>query len=252
MLLGGLINVIRSFPLYNIEIATIRGGTPKTTLVTVKAVQPNSPASSAGIKTGDKILSINNKTITNTGQVTTITHENIGKSLEIVISRNGNSQTIWAIPRSTSTVVQGALGIQVTDSVIAKEPSYQLIPSTILRSYGGYEVATPTLGVFPPAFFNQSREYYDKSLGRLRLLIEGVAAFVIAIGLLKLKKWAYLGFMLVSFVSLIEVVASTFRAGMLGNLFVTTTLLISIAIEALSIWYVYTCRKYFIPHKKTN
>ncbi|MDD8018679.1 MAG: RIP metalloprotease RseP, partial [Bacteroidota bacterium] len=64
------------------------------------AVMKDSPAEKAGLHTGDKILSINNRPIDHWESIqTTIYFDEIGKDLAMKIERSGNQETL-TIPRS--------------------------------------------------------------------------------------------------------------------------------------------------------
>lgn len=61
----------------------------------VSSIQPNSPAASAGIKTGDLVTAINGKAITSTEQfIATVDNYNPGDTVSLTIKRGGQTQNI--------------------------------------------------------------------------------------------------------------------------------------------------------------
>ncbi|MBW3568866.1 RIP metalloprotease RseP [Candidatus Parcubacteria bacterium] len=62
--------------------------------VLTSKVTENSPAEQAGIKEGDRIVSINNTQISRLGEIGDLTEENAGQTVPIVIERNGKRQAL--------------------------------------------------------------------------------------------------------------------------------------------------------------
>ena len=73
-------------------------------------IVPNSPAEKAGIKTNDRILSIASRPITNVDQVAEATSTNAGKTVQVVVDRSGQQQTIEVTLNKENTG-NGYLGI---------------------------------------------------------------------------------------------------------------------------------------------
>jgi len=67
---------------------------------TTKIVQliPGYPAQKAGMREGDRIVSINGKTITDGNELIDVVHRSPGKPLRIVYERNGSDATVVATP----------------------------------------------------------------------------------------------------------------------------------------------------------
>lgn len=75
---------------------TVDSDTKITREVVIKAgsVDQNEPAAKAGIKDGDHIVAINNKKLTSTAQIGSISKDNAGKTIPFTIERDGQQQSI--------------------------------------------------------------------------------------------------------------------------------------------------------------
>ena len=92
---GAAINVLVALTL--MIIITIYVGVPTNTL---DKVVPNSPAASSGILAGDKIISIDGKETSSwIDTVTAISKNRDGKTIEIVVSRDGMENTFIITPK---------------------------------------------------------------------------------------------------------------------------------------------------------
>ncbi len=92
---GAAINVLVALTL--MIIITIYVGVPTNTL---DKVVPNSPAASSGILAGDKIISIDGKETSSwIDTVTAISKNRDGKTMEIVVSRDGMENTFIITPK---------------------------------------------------------------------------------------------------------------------------------------------------------
>ena len=80
-----------------------------TAIPRIAAVEPNSPAATAGFKVGDLIVSIDGSRIDNFGDVQRIVNFSPGLSLTIVVDRGGVLYTLKAIPAEKDK--KGMLGI---------------------------------------------------------------------------------------------------------------------------------------------
>lgn len=90
-------------PLTNILLAiillSIAAGLSTTATTTIKTVTESSPAKLAGLKSGDKLLSIAEKEINSYDQVSEYIQISKGKEVNAVIERNGNKETIKITPK---------------------------------------------------------------------------------------------------------------------------------------------------------
>ncbi len=109
-----------------LHIATGRGevgraGIAPSTGVTVLEVQPGRPADRAGLRPGDRLVSIDGIAITTLGKVLTIIQGSPERPLEFVLERDGAPYT-----RTITPIREGDRGL------IGFVPN----PPTVLRSYG--------------------------------------------------------------------------------------------------------------------
>lgn len=88
-------------------------------VVAIAGVVENSPAEKAGLKTGDKITSINNEKIEISAQVSEITKERAGETIAINLMRDGQSQNAVATLNSKDDSGKGYLGIQTMQDTYA-------------------------------------------------------------------------------------------------------------------------------------
>jgi membrane-associated protease RseP (regulator of RpoE activity) len=77
---------------------------------------PAAPGLEAGIKPGDRIVSMNGQEITTWDQATAIIRESAGRELSIVVERDGEQQTLTATPLLTERYVTDARGAIVKDA----------------------------------------------------------------------------------------------------------------------------------------
>lgn len=103
----------------------------------VYGVAVNSPADKAGIEAGDTIISINGQTITDPNQVSAITSQNLGKTVTIVVERNGKQLgPIALIPRVSPPAGEGAVGISVDLPLhIVRYPVWKAVPLGFQATY---------------------------------------------------------------------------------------------------------------------
>ena len=67
----------------------------------VDLVMPHSEADRVGLRTGDQIIKINDKTIKNGRDMLTIVHDSANKRLHIIIRRHGDLVSVYATPKPT-------------------------------------------------------------------------------------------------------------------------------------------------------
>lgn len=79
--------------------------------VQVVAVQDGSPAEKAGLKTGDVILEVDDKSITESEQLAHVTKDKAGQTVQILYSRDSQQKITKAELRSPDESTSGYLGI---------------------------------------------------------------------------------------------------------------------------------------------
>jgi regulator of sigma E protease len=101
--------------------------------VVVDEVAPNSPAAAAGINDGDTIISINDKSVNNTGDLQRYIQLNLGREIEITVTHdNLNQESFRLVPRWRPPEGEGAIGVAVTTvdatTVRQSEPAWRAVP----------------------------------------------------------------------------------------------------------------------------
>ena len=95
--------------------------------VFVTDIAKDSPAQSAGLKTGDQVISINGEKITSPSQLASITKKYLGEKLSLkILQENKTEKNIEVTPRKTYPANQGPIGVGISSDVITKKyPLYQ-------------------------------------------------------------------------------------------------------------------------------
>lgn len=95
--------------------------------VKVSEILPNSPAETSGILPGDQIVEINHTKIKQTEYFTEIVAQNLGQTVPVIISRDGEVKTLTTTFNSEFKEDQGALGVIYEPQEIYK-PNLLLSP----------------------------------------------------------------------------------------------------------------------------
>lgn len=101
--------------------------------VIISAVAPGSPAASAGLKSGDIILSFAGKSLDQPEQLQGLSKSSEGKPTTLEIKRDGKSFDVTLTPRTSWPQDQGPIGIVITEQALQTEPVYYSIPSALLN-----------------------------------------------------------------------------------------------------------------------
>jgi membrane-associated protease RseP (regulator of RpoE activity) len=124
MLGGPVMNLLIAFVLYAILLCGFGVSSPTTTISdisqcvlpatttssTCPANYTPSPALAAGFKKGDKLVSIAGTKVTSWDQSTAIIQKSAGKTIPIVVARDGKDVTLSASPLASTRLVTDALG----------------------------------------------------------------------------------------------------------------------------------------------
>jgi regulator of sigma E protease len=102
--------------------------------VVVLQVAQNSPAAEAGIIAGDELVEF--ETV---DDFIAEAKQRAETQMEIVINREGEQKTIYAIPRSNPPVGEGALGIALGESGIAQVSFWQALGEAALVAWGMFK-----------------------------------------------------------------------------------------------------------------
>ena len=109
---GSLMNAL--LPLLLFSIAFMVPHDTLTGQVVVEEVATNSPAASAGIESGDVILSINEKPVHNINDLQRNIYLNLGKEITLLIKHSDSTtEDIRVIPRWAPPEGEGAIGVAV-------------------------------------------------------------------------------------------------------------------------------------------
>jgi regulator of sigma E protease len=128
-LLGGpVMNLLLASLLFAIVVSQI--GMPQYNVAQIKEVTAGSPAAIAGFSNGDIFAEVNGQKIISVEQVISITQQNLGKEMNLVISRDGKELSLSITPRLNPPAGQGAMGIVLGNPILPIN-LFQAIPSGI-------------------------------------------------------------------------------------------------------------------------
>lgn len=96
-------------------------------------VTQNSPASKAGLKTGDYITSIDGQKLNDTQTFIKETRQNVGKEVTLTVKRGEKSFTVTLTPRKVYPKNEGPIGIGISNVEVKKYKWYEA------PFYGTYE-----------------------------------------------------------------------------------------------------------------
>lgn len=134
---GSLMNALLPILLFSIAFMV-----PHNVLVgqvMIEDVAPNSPAEMAGIRPGDMVLGINDKTVRNNRDLQRNIQFNLGEEVTILVEHaDSTTESVMLIPRWRPPAGQGAVGImiQTVNPVVVRQsyPFWQAIPMGVNKS----------------------------------------------------------------------------------------------------------------------
>ncbi|OIO34393.1 MAG: RIP metalloprotease RseP [Candidatus Omnitrophica bacterium CG1_02_40_15] len=118
---GPLLNYILAFLIFSF---VFMAGSPTLT-TKIGKVMPGYPAESAGLKTGDRILSINGKDMAYWEDVANIIHTNKNPEMKLLVERNGEQVPLIAMPKSQD--MKTIFGVRKSISIIGIAPSDEVV-----------------------------------------------------------------------------------------------------------------------------
>jgi membrane-associated protease RseP (regulator of RpoE activity) len=154
ILAGVSVNLILAYLL--IYVALIGRGLPDTLSAKVNRVLPDSPAAAAGLRDGDKIVSVDGQRLDVDHDIGHTLQDRVGKPTAIVVDRPGaGPQALEAIPKArSSTDHSGIIGVEVSQSVASYESfsPFSAVPGS-LRTMGQItrDTASGIGRIFSPA-----------------------------------------------------------------------------------------------------
>lgn len=110
---GPLMNLLAGLALGIAYVYSV--GQPITSKVLIEEVVANSPAQSAGLKSGDLITQVNGVKIDSMTRLQETISANLGKPVEIIYQRGDQSFTTSLTPRNPPPPDQGAIGIVMSN-----------------------------------------------------------------------------------------------------------------------------------------
>lgn len=116
------LGVLFAGPAMNLLVGVILGiilfyqiGNPLTDKVIVNLVEPGTPAAEAGLKEGDMFLAVNGNPISDSQTLQENIIENVGKTTEFKIDRDGQILVLTIVPREEYPEGQGPIGVGITN-----------------------------------------------------------------------------------------------------------------------------------------
>lgn len=85
--------------------------------VLITSVVANSPAASAGLKSGDAIVAIDNETVNNPTSLVAVTKDKLGEEVTLTIKRNGEEIPLKITPRVNAPEGEGAMGVSIEQNI---------------------------------------------------------------------------------------------------------------------------------------
>jgi membrane-associated protease RseP (regulator of RpoE activity) len=156
--LGGIIvNMVIALVLI-FTVLAFHGDVPPTPSRTVDAVQAGSPAAKAGIRSGDVVVAVDGHRITQWDQLGPIVRANGGRSIPIVVHRDGRTVTVRATPH----VDQGAVRIGVVSRL--ESPPLSVVGAIPRTFTASGELVSSTVDSLGKTFSASGLDRYGKTL----------------------------------------------------------------------------------------
>ena len=130
---GPAMNLLVGVIVFAIAYAT--GWPQYTNRVRIVGIVQGAPAAVSGVKANDIVLSANGETVDyESGRLSEITRENLGKTVELVIERGGEQLTITVVPRTEWPENQGPMGIALDQEwSLITQPLPQAVTSGVAQ-----------------------------------------------------------------------------------------------------------------------
>ena len=93
--------------------------------VKIVEVLKNTPAEKAGIKSGDLVVSVNNKAITSNNDFINETKTHLGETIDVKIKRGGTVSDVKLAPRKNYPKGEGPLGVGISNVELKKYVWYE-------------------------------------------------------------------------------------------------------------------------------
>lgn len=123
LLAGVVMNFLLAIAI--LSIIFVQGIGVPSDQVSITEVAPGSPAETAGLKSGDKVVAVNGSEVT-INDFSRIVKEQLGQPIDLTIVRDNKTLQLAVTPRLDPPAGQGALGIVLSQTVEIKSyPWYQ-------------------------------------------------------------------------------------------------------------------------------
>jgi len=133
---GAGMNVLLAILLFS--AIAIAGISKPIELVTITAVSPGSPAQSAGLKPGDRLVAINGAPVQNRLDVTRAAFDLSGQPVTLELKRDKDNVTVNLTPRTKPPKNEGRIGITMSAQLLRAEtvsyPLWEAIPYGVGRT----------------------------------------------------------------------------------------------------------------------
>lgn len=118
-------------------------------LVLIKDVAPDSPAQAAGVKSGDRVVALNDDFIIDAQDLINKTKTHAGENIKLTLSdiQKTNYRTIEVTPRANPPTGQGALGISLSGFEIANLEYKQPWQKALAGPIHGYNLASYSMEI---------------------------------------------------------------------------------------------------------
>jgi len=139
---GVIMNFLLAFLIF--YFLTLVNGKSTIDTTTIGYIAQNTPAKNTDLKSGDKIISINNIPVNSWEDVQTNLHfETLGQSLTILVNRNGESKSVFIPKDKVGDLTESSFGIQpegmlpVINGVLPDKPASQcgLQKGDVIKSF---------------------------------------------------------------------------------------------------------------------
>ena len=115
LLAGPAMNLLTAVVIFTICVHQV--GAPEPSIVILDKVEPGSPAETAGMLPGDRLLQIGDTEITHYDMVSETVKQHLDEPTPIRVSRNGKTLDLTVTPLSNPPEGRGAMGVIITYAV---------------------------------------------------------------------------------------------------------------------------------------
>jgi len=115
MFAGPFMNLLAAFVMFTVMYGAYGDPIAVPDQVQIVGVDADSPASEAGLKSCDVVVSIAGQSVTDPDGLSAIVAANVGQPTELTYSRDGELVSVVLVPRANPPVGKGAMGVQITN-----------------------------------------------------------------------------------------------------------------------------------------